>query len=27
VVAAVFSDGFEAGDVCAWSATVGGPCP
>jgi len=27
VVAAVFSDGFEADDVCAWSATVGGPCP
>lgn len=23
----VFSDGFEQGDVCAWSATVGGPCP
>lgn len=23
----VFSDGFEAGDVCAWSATSGGGCP
>jgi len=22
----LFADGFEAGDVCAWSATVGGSC-
>ena len=24
---ALFGDGFEAGDACAWSSAVGGGCP
>jgi len=27
LAASIFSDGFELGDACAWSAAVGGGCP